>query len=105
MQGASALALTAAFRAAQAAAHSHMIYDNLESTVMFESQNQDDVQAFIESNSEARQLIGRHRELDRVVTEAELGVKPMDDLTLVTMKKEKLRAKDRLTYLWAHRSG
>ena len=72
---------------------------------MFESQTQDDVQAFIDTNNEARRLFGRHKELSRAVSEAELGVRPLDDMALVQMKKEKLRAKDRLTYLWSHRSG
>ncbi len=67
---------------------------------MFESKNQEDVESFIESNSEARHLINRHRQLDRVVNDATLGLRPVDDRTLVTTKKEKLRAKDRLTYLW-----
>jgi uncharacterized protein len=70
---------------------------------MFEGQNPQDLESFIQDNNEARRLIGRHRELDRAVTEAELGVLPLDDRTLTTMKKEKLRAKDRLTYLWARR--
>ena len=67
---------------------------------MFESKNQEDVQSFIEGNSEARRLINRHRQLDRVVTDAKLGLRPVDDRILVITKKEKLRTKDRLTYLW-----
>ena len=67
---------------------------------MFESKNQEDVQSFIETNTEARRLINRHRQLDRVVIDAKLGLRPVDDRTLVSTKKEKLRAKDRLTYLW-----
>jgi uncharacterized protein len=70
---------------------------------MFETKNQEDVQLFIESNIEARRLISRHRELDRVVNDAKLGVRPVDQRTLVTTKKEKLRAKDRLTFLWDKR--
>jgi uncharacterized protein YdcH (DUF465 family) len=67
---------------------------------MFESKSQEDVQSFIASSTEARRLINRHRELDRVVIAAKLGLRPVDDQTLVTTKKEKLRAKDRLNYLW-----
>ncbi len=72
---------------------------------MFESKNQEDVQSFIESNTEARRLINRHRQLDRVVNDAALGLRPVDDRTLVTTKKEKLRAKDRLAYLWEQRQS
>ena len=32
--------------------------------------------------------------------DAELGVLPMDDVSLHNMKKEKLHAKDKLTHLW-----
>ena len=72
---------------------------------MFESKSQEDVQSFIESNTEARRLINRHRQLDRVVIDAKLGLRPVDGRTLVATKKEKLRAKDRLTYLWEQREG
>ena len=72
---------------------------------MFESNNQLEVQSFIESNSEARRLVNRHRQLDRVVIDAKLGLRPVDDRTLVTTKKEKLRAKDRLTFLWEQRKS
>ncbi|GMU42377.1 MAG: YdcH family protein [Xanthomonadales bacterium] len=70
---------------------------------MFENQNPDDVQAMIECNDEFRRLYQRHRDLDKQVLDAELGVRPMDDMTLHTLKKEKLRAKDRLTFMWEHR--
>ena len=72
---------------------------------MFESKSQEDVQSFIESNTEARRLINRHRQLDRVVMDAKLGLRPVDDRTLATTKKEKLRAKDRLNYLWEQREA
>jgi uncharacterized protein len=71
---------------------------------MFESQSQDDLKAYMSQNEEFKRLLLRHRELDRVVNDAEIGVNPVDDLTLVSMKKEKLRAKDRLTSLWQQRS-
>jgi uncharacterized protein len=70
---------------------------------MFESQNPQEVEEFISSSYEARRLIGRHRELDQVVTEAEQGVVALDSMTLSSLKKEKLRAKDRLAYLWSRR--
>ncbi len=63
---------------------------------MFEGQPQDQVDAMMKSDSEFRQLLQRHRELDKQVLDAELGVLPIDDNTLSRMKREKLYAKDRL---------
>lgn len=71
---------------------------------MFENQNPDDVQALMERNDEFRRLYLRHKDLDKQVLDAELGVRPMDDMTLHSLKKEKLKAKDRLTALWEHRA-
>lgn len=68
---------------------------------MFEGQSQSDVEALLKSNPEFRQLYHRHRELDKQVLDAELGVLPIDDTTLARMKKEKLHAKDRLTRMFA----
>ncbi len=70
---------------------------------MFENQNPDDVQAMIERSDEFRRLYQRHRDLARQVHEAEHGLHPLDDMTLHSLKKEKLKAKDRLTDLWEHR--
>jgi uncharacterized protein YdcH (DUF465 family) len=64
---------------------------------MFENQPGNEVEALLESDSEFRKLFRRHQELDKQVLDAELGVLPLDDITLVKMKKEKLHAKDRLT--------
>jgi len=64
---------------------------------MFENQSGNEVEALLESDGEFRQLFRRHQELDKQVLDAELGVLPLDDITLVKMKKEKLQAKDRLT--------
>jgi uncharacterized protein YdcH (DUF465 family) len=64
---------------------------------MFENLSGNEVEALLESDSEFRELFRRHQELDRQVLDAELGVLPLDDITLVKMKKEKLHAKDRLT--------
>jgi uncharacterized protein len=72
---------------------------------MFENQRQEDVKALIDHNDEFKRLYSRHKELDKAVLDAELGVRPIDDLSLVAMKKEKLKAKDRLTYLWEHRGS
>ncbi len=63
---------------------------------MFEGQPQSEVDALMKSDPEFRQLYHRHRELDKQVLDAELGVLPLDDNTLGKMKREKLHAKDRL---------
>jgi len=39
-------------------------------------------------------IFDRHNELDDLITEVEEGRKPMDDLELEKLKKEKLRLKD-----------
>jgi len=70
---------------------------------MFEGQPQQELDAMMKSDPEFRQLYHRHRELDKKVLDAELGVLPLDDTTLVRMKKEKLNAKDRLTRMFANR--
>jgi uncharacterized protein YdcH (DUF465 family) len=68
---------------------------------MFEGQPVADVEALLSSDPEFRRLYSRHRQLDKQVLDAELGVLPMDDVTLARMKKEKLHAKDRLTRLFS----
>jgi uncharacterized protein YdcH (DUF465 family) len=70
---------------------------------MFEAQPQSDVEALLENDHEFRKLYQRHRELDKQVLDAELGVRAIDDTTLVKMKKEKLQTKDRLTRLFETR--
>ena len=72
---------------------------------MFESQPQSDVEAMVKSDPEFRTLLNRHRQLDRQVLDAGLGVLPVDDTTLVKMKKEKLYAKDKLTRLFDRRAN
>jgi uncharacterized protein YdcH (DUF465 family) len=67
---------------------------------MFEGQSQSDVEALMKNNSEFRQLYHRHKELDKQVLDAELGVLPIDDTRLLQMKREKLAAKDRLTQMF-----
>jgi uncharacterized protein YdcH (DUF465 family) len=47
-------------------------------------------------NEEFARVYNRHQELDKRVTEAEIGTAPMEDLALIKLKKEKLWAKDRL---------
>jgi len=72
---------------------------------MFESHPQNEIEALLKSDSEFRQLFRRHQELDKQVLDAELGVLPLDDATLVRMKKEKLYAKDRLLRMYERRAG
>lgn len=67
---------------------------------MFEAQSQAELDALIQGNSEFKQLYRRHKELDKQVLDAELGVLPIDDITLSQMKREKLAAKDRLTRIF-----
>jgi uncharacterized protein len=67
---------------------------------MFEGQPQSEVDALVKSNPEFKQLYQRHKELDKQVLDAELGVLPIDDLRLMQMKREKLAAKDRLTEMF-----
>ena len=67
---------------------------------MFEGQPQAELDAIIQGNNEFKQLYQRHKQLDKQVLDAELGVLPIDDLTLTQMKREKLAAKDRLTRLY-----
>ena len=67
---------------------------------MFEEQPQPEIDALIKANPEFKQLYQRHQVLDKKVMDAELGVLPIDDLTLGQMKREKLAAKDRLTRMY-----
>src|SRR5690606_42031440 len=66
---------------------------------MFEGQPQEEVEALMQ-HPEFKQLFNRHKQLDRQVLDAELGVLAVDDVTLSQMKREKLAAKDRLTRLY-----
>jgi uncharacterized protein YdcH (DUF465 family) len=45
-------------------------------------------------NAHFAKIFERHNELDDLITEVEEGRKPMDDLELETLKKEKLALKD-----------
>jgi uncharacterized protein YdcH (DUF465 family) len=71
---------------------------------MFENQQRDDVEALMKTNAEFRRLFQHHKHLDSKVHDADIGVLPIDDVTLAGMKKEKLRAKARLEHLWANRA-
>ena len=72
---------------------------------MFEGQPQSEVEAMLKSDPEFRQLYHRHRELDKQVLDAELGVLPLDDNTLTRMKREKLHAKDKLIRMYDRRQN
>lgn len=54
-----------------------------------------------EENDEFRALFDRHNELKVQVRDAELGAVPMDSERLGELKREKLRAKDRMAVLMA----
>lgn len=69
---------------------------------MFE-QDEEEVEKRMRSDSEFRVLYHHHKELDSKVRDAEIGVLPMDEVTLHNLKKEKLRAKDKLTEMWSTR--
>ena len=70
---------------------------------MFENQSHEDLEALMKADTEFRRLYRHHQELDSKVQDAELGVLPIDDYTLASMKKEKLQAKDRLLRMWGER--
>ena len=67
---------------------------------MFEGQPQVELEALMKANTEFRQLYHRHKELDKQVLDAELGVLPVDDTTLAQMTREKLAAKARLPRMY-----
>ncbi|WP_233843791.1 YdcH family protein [Dyella sp. 2HG41-7] len=67
---------------------------------MFEDQQRDAVEALMKADAEFRRLYQRHKELNSKVDNAEIGVLPVDDMTLTSMKKEKLYAKERLQRMW-----
>ncbi|GAA0244309.1 YdcH family protein [Rhodanobacter caeni] len=70
---------------------------------MFENQQRDDVEALMKADAEFRRLYQRHKQLDSKVHDADIGVLPIDNLTLSSMKKEKLQAKARLERMWESR--
>jgi uncharacterized protein YdcH (DUF465 family) len=73
--------------------------------IMFENQQRDDVEALMKTDAEFRRLYQHHKHLDSKVHDADIGVLPIDDATLVRMKKEKLRAKTQLERMWANRAS
>jgi uncharacterized protein YdcH (DUF465 family) len=71
---------------------------------MFEGQPQSEIDAMLEADPEFKQLYQRHRELDKKITDAELGVLAIDDATLGQLKREKLHAKEKLLRLYDART-
>lgn len=66
---------------------------------MFED-HQSEVAELMQKDAEFRSLYYRHRELNSKVHDAEIGVLPIDEATLRSMKFEKLHAKEKLTQMW-----
>ena len=62
---------------------------------MFEY-DKDIVEVLLDGNEQFQALYEEHDALKKKVRDAELGVLPLDDLSLGTMKKEKLLAKDKM---------
>lgn len=70
---------------------------------MFEGQPQAELEEAMKANPEFRQLYYRHKQLDKQVLDAELGVLPVDDTRLSQMKREKLAAKEQLLRMYEAR--
>jgi uncharacterized protein len=83
---------------------SHPHVNSRGGRIMFENQQRDDVEALMKADAEFRRLYQHHRELDSKVHDADIGVLPIDDVTLASMKKEKLLAKARLERMWTDRA-
>lgn len=72
---------------------------------MFDGQPQAELDALFQSNPELGELYQRHKDLDKQVLDAEMGVASVDDATLAQLKREKLAAKDRLAQLYDSLQG
>jgi len=62
---------------------------------MFEY-DQEIVTSLLNDNAQFKELFNQHNDLKEKVRNAELGVLPLDDISLGMMKKEKLLAKDKM---------
>ncbi len=76
------------------------VFQLKEAIPMFEGQPQTEIDELIKSDPEFKQLYQRHKTLDKKCMDAELGVLPIDDVTLAQMKREKLVAKQKLLRLY-----
>ena len=65
---------------------------------MFEY-DQEIVEVLLNDNKQFQALYKEHNTLKEKVRDAELGVLPLDDFSLGTMKKEKLLVKDKMAVL------
>ncbi len=54
------------------------------------------VDTLLHDNQRFQELYNQHHKLKEKVKDAELGVLPLDGVTLGTMKREKLLAKDKM---------
>jgi len=54
------------------------------------------VDTLLHDNQRFQELYNQHHKLKEKVKDAEIGVVPLDDTSLGTMKREKLLAKDRM---------
>ncbi|PJJ95930.1 hypothetical protein CO615_10955 [Lysobacteraceae bacterium NML75-0749] len=63
---------------------------------MFEDRSQEELDSLMKNNAEFRKLYYHHQELDKKVSDAELGVLPIGDMELAQMKRDKLAAKEQL---------
>ncbi len=70
---------------------------------MFEGQPQSEIDALMKVNPEFKQLYQQHKKLNKKCMDAELGVLPIDDVTLGQMKREKLLAKQKLLRIYEDR--
>ena len=65
---------------------------------MFEY-DQDIVKELLDANDRFQQLYQQHSDLKLQVREAEIGIHPLDDLSLVRLKRQKLLAKDKMAHM------
>ena len=54
------------------------------------------VNSLLADSNDFQSLYRQHNDLKEKVRDAELGVRPIDDLTLSSLKKEKLLTKDKM---------
>ena len=67
---------------------------------MFEDRQKSEIDALLASDTEFRDLYRHHKDLDKKVHDAEIGVLPVDDIRLGQMKREKLAAKEELLRMY-----
>ena len=65
---------------------------------MFEY-DQDVLNELLKRDERFRKLYREHADLKMQVREAEIGVRPLDDLTVSRLKKRRLLAKDKMAHI------